>query len=191
MEKKFSKHATFVRLLSILVCIAQLAGCFTPRAVPEQRFQQASDLVDVGTRFLRERKFSDARKAFELASELAPVAAAVDGLGCVALLEGRYAQAEEYFTKAYEMDRSYDEALVNLGLAHELQGRPEEAQAIYMKYLDKNPSSAIARNNVAALEYDRGMRRMEAVEALEKAIALSNQAVIRDNLAILTGNVRK
>jgi hypothetical protein len=44
---------------------------------------------------------------------------------------------------------------------------------------------------VAALEYDRGMRRMEAVEALEKAIALSNQAVIRDNLAILTGNVRK
>jgi Flp pilus assembly protein TadD len=155
--------------------------------VPERRFQQARELVDVGTRFLREQRFDEARKAFELASELAPVAAALDGLGCAALLQGRYDSAEGYFRRAYEMDRSYDEALVNLGLVHELQGRPGEAKTIYMKYLDKNPSSATVRNNITALEYERGMRRMEAVEALEKAIVLSDQAVIRDNLTVLTG----
>ncbi|NDF15993.1 hypothetical protein EB061_11860, partial [bacterium] len=120
-------------------------------------------MVDVGTRFLRERNFSEARQAFELASELAPMAAAVDGLGCVALLEGRYEVAERYFWEAYEMDRTYEEALVNVGLVKELRGQREEARAIYLEYLSKNPLSAVARNNVAALEYDRGMGTMVTV----------------------------
>lgn len=185
MKKKSPKHATFWWPLSIVVCAAQLLGCFAPRAIPEDRFRRAVLLVDAGTRFLREGNLTEARKAFELASELAPIAAAVDGLGCVALLEGRYTSAEGYFREAYEMDISYDEALVNLGLLKELQGEHEEAKAIYIKYLEKEPSSAKARNNLAALEYDRGRGRMETIGAFEKAIVLSNQAVIRDNLNAL------
>jgi Flp pilus assembly protein TadD len=160
-------------------------GCFAPQAIPEDRFKRALLLVDVGTRLLREANVIEARKAFELASELAPVAAAFDGLGCVDLLEGRYVSAERYFREAYEMDRSYDEALMNLGLLKELQGEHAEAKAVYLKYLYKNPSSASVRNNLAALEYDRGRRRMDTVGALEKAIVLSNQAVILDNLTVL------
>jgi tetratricopeptide (TPR) repeat protein len=185
MRKKFCRHATFSRHISIVVCIAQLSACFAPQGVPEARFRRAHELVDVGTRFLRERNFSEARQAFELASELAPTAAAVDGLGCVALLEGSYEVAERYFWEAYEMDRSYDEALVNIGLVKELRGQQGEARAIYLKYLGKNPLSAVARNNVAALEYDTGMGTMWTVDALEKAIVLSDQVVIRDNLAVL------
>jgi tetratricopeptide (TPR) repeat protein len=113
------------------------------------------------------------------------MAAAVDGLGCVALLEGRYEVAERYFLEAYEMDRTYDEALVHVGLVKELRGQREEARAIYLKYLGNNPLSAIARNNLAALEYDRGMGTMVTIDALEKAIVLSDQVVIRDNLAVL------
>jgi tetratricopeptide (TPR) repeat protein len=103
----------------------------------------------------------------------------------VALLEGRYDSAEGYFRAAYEMDRSYDEALVNLGLLRELQGRSSEARAIYLKYLEKSPSSGNARNNLAALEYDGGRGTMETVASLEKAIVLSDQVVIRDNLVVL------
>jgi len=185
MKEKLLRHATFCRHLSIVVCLAHLLGCSASRGVPESQVRKAQALVDVGTGFLRERRVVEARKAFQLAAELAPLAAAVDGLGCVALLEGAYDSAEGYFVEAYEMDRTYDEALINLALLRELQGDVVRAQDIYLKYLNKNPSSAVARNNLAALEYDRGRRRMEAVEALEKAIVLSNQVVIRDNLIAL------
>lgn len=186
MKKKSPRPATFGRTFSILVCTAHLLGCFAPLAVPEGHFRKADALVDVGTRFLREGRLVDARKAFALASELAPVASAVDGLGCVALMEGRYDSAEGYFREAYEMDRSYDEALVNLGLLKELQGKPIEARAIYLRYLEKSPSSGSARNNLAALEYDGGRGTIETVESLEKSIVLSDQGVIRDNLVVLT-----
>lgn len=177
--------ATFIPRISILLSVMFVHGCVRGSPVPESRLRRASELVDVGTGFMREHDLVEARKAFELASELAPVAAAVDGLGCVALLEGRYAEAETLFTEAYEMDRTYDDALGNLGLLKEVQGEREEARAIYMRYLEKNPGSAGVRNNLAALEYDSGRRRMKTVEALEKAITLSDQVVIRDNLAVL------
>jgi tetratricopeptide (TPR) repeat protein len=187
MKKKWPSHATLLLSLSIVVCIAQLVGCVAHGSVAESNVKMAHELVDVGTRFLRERRLDDARKAFELASELAPVAAAFDGLGCVALLEGRYDSAEGYFTEAYEMDGTYDQALGNLGLLKEVQGDPAAAKAIYGEYLKRYPSSASVRNNVAALEYDGGRRTMETITALEKAIVLSDQVVIRDNLATLRG----
>ena len=185
MKKRSPRHATFWGCLTILMCIAHLSGCFAPGRVSEGALRKAHALVDVGTRLLRQRSLEEARKAFELASEIAPVAAAVDGLGCVALLEGRYDEAERYFVKAYEMDRSYDDALVNLGLLKELQGEPAEAKTIYLRYLESNPTSGVARNNLAALEYDQGRGRMDSVIALEKAVVLSNQGVTRDNLVAL------
>ena len=185
MRKKLCRNATFGRYLSIVLCIGQLAACLAPRGVSEARYQRADDLVNVGTRLLRERNFPQARQAFELASELAPIAAAVDGLGCVAVLEGRYEVAERYFWEAYEMDKSYDEALVHVGLVKELRGQRDEARGIYLKYLEENPMSAVARNNLAALEYERGMGTMVTVDALEKAKVLSYQAIILDNLALL------
>jgi len=187
MKKKCGRHATFSLLVAILIWVAMLGGCAPSPPIPEDRFKRAQELVELGTASLKGRDLRGARMAFELASELAPVAAAVDGQGCVALLEGRYAEAEGFFGKAYQMDRKYDEALVNLGLTRELQGRFEEARAIYNEYLENNPDSVKARNNLAALEYDHGRRTIVASEAFEKARALSDQAVIRDNLAVLRG----
>lgn len=186
VKRLFSKYATFSSLLSIGLGVAVLVGCAPRPRVPEDRFQRAQDLVDIGTEFLRRRELREARKSFELASDLAPVAAAVDGRGCVALLEGRYMDAEELFREAYNMDRDYDEALANLGLVKELQGEVDEARSMYLEFLDNHPDSARVRNNLAALEYDRGTGTMVTVEALEKAITLSDQAVIRDNLAVLS-----
>jgi tetratricopeptide (TPR) repeat protein len=186
LKKTIPKHATFPALLSIVVGWSALTGCARNAPVPEERFQRAQHLVDIGTEFLRRRELREARKAFELASDLAPVAAAVDGRGCVALMEGRYADAEDLFGDAYAMDRTYDRALANLALTRELQGEVEEARDMYLEYLEKHPDSALVRNNLAALEYDRGKGKMGTVEALEKAITLSDQAVIRDNLAVLS-----
>ncbi len=180
------RYATFSALLSIGVWVVALTGCIPRPRVPEDRFQRAQQLVDIGTEFLRRRELREARKSFELASDLAPVAAAVDGRGCIALLEGRYMEAEELFREAYAMDRDYDEALANLGLVKELQGEINEARDMYLEFLENHPDSARVRNNLAALEYDRGTGTIVTVEALEKAITLSDQAVIRDNLAMLS-----
>ncbi|NDD63618.1 MAG: hypothetical protein EBZ36_06525, partial [Acidobacteria bacterium] len=65
---------------------------------------------------MREGRLAEANRFYELAAELAPLASAVDGLGCVALLDERYEEAEGLFREAYGMDGEYDEALLNLGL---------------------------------------------------------------------------
>jgi tetratricopeptide (TPR) repeat protein len=83
------------------------------------------------------------------------------------------------------MDSSYDSALVNLGLARELEGNVEEARGIYMKILGKTPSSVQARNNLAALEYDKGAGTMDVLRELDKALMLSSHQVIRDNVKAL------
>jgi tetratricopeptide (TPR) repeat protein len=129
--------------------------------------------------------FAEASRFYEVAAELAPVAAAVDGLGCIALVEGRYDEAESFFREAYQMDGEYDEALLNLGLLRELQGRQEESRDIYLNYLEKYPDSVRARNDLFALEYDRGRGKMGILRELAKAQTLSDDPVVRANVAIL------
>lgn len=179
------KYATFSALLSITLLQGFLYGCAPRRTVPEKEYAQAVELVDHGIVLLRERKLEEARKSFELAGDLAPLAAAMDGLGCVELVSGNFALAASLFEEAYQMDRSYDSALVNLGLARELEGKVDEARVIYMKMLDNYPSSVEGRNNLAALEYDRGAGRMGVLRELDKALMLSNHEIIRDNVKAL------
>lgn len=170
-------------LFTVLIVVAQvsLVGCFTRELVPEQRYQRALALVDEGTTLLRKKKLTEAAVLFSMAAELAPLAAAVDGQGCVALLEGDLVRAEELFEKAYEMDETYDEALGNLAVLRDIQGNSHEALRLYTRFLEAHPDSGIARNNKAALEYDLGARRMLVVQELQKAGRLSEHGIIKDN----------
>ena len=179
------KYATFCALVSITLLQAFLYGCAPRRAVPEEEYKRAVALVDQGVVFLRQKKLEEARKSFELAGDLAPLPAARDGLGCVELASGNFTRAASLFEEAYHMDSSYDSALVNLGLARELEGNVEEARGIYMKILGKTPSSVQARNNLAALEYDNGAGTMDVLRELDKALMLSSHQVIRDNVKAL------
>lgn len=179
------KYATFSALISITLLLGFLCGCSPQRAVPERDYTRALELVDHGIVLLRENKLDEARRSFELAGDLAPLAAAMDGLGCVELVSRNFAEAASLFEKAYEMDGSYDTAAVNQGLALELDGKIDEARGIYMKMLDKNPLLVEARNNLAALEYDRGAGTIEVLRELDKALILSNHEVIRDNVKSL------
>lgn len=184
-KKNVQKSATFIARLSNIAALVVTAGCSLATAIPEARFTAADELVDVGTAFLRQRRLEEAERAFELASELAPSAAAVDGRGCVALIRGDYPQAERFFEQAYWMDAGYDEALINLGLVLELQGDAAGARLNYLKYLEKHPESPAARNNLAALEYDAGRDTIGTARELAKARVLSDHRIINDNLATL------
>lgn len=171
---------------ALLLVILVLQGCIgcTGLVSPEQ-YKRASALVDRGTSLLREQRFPEALAAFSAASELAPLSAAVDGQGCVALLEGDFDRAEELFNKSLTIDDSYPEALGHLALLRDLEGRHQEALDLYNQYLNKYPDSGVVRNNRAALEYGRGGRTMGTAQEFEKAALFSDHGVIQDNLAVV------
>lgn len=173
-------------MLLTLCVVTLLGGCSWRPSIPPERYEMAGKLIDEGTQYLRERKFKEANTAFSIASELAPVAAAVDGKGCAALLQGQYTEAERFFTQAYDMDNTYDQALANLALLHDLMGKKDQALGLYNKYISLFPDSAIARNNRAVLEYDRGERKILILEELNKAARLADLGVIRENVATLS-----
>ncbi len=169
------------RGIVILGLAVMFSGCAFNQ-VREDRYQQAVKLVDEGAKQLREGKLNEASNAFSVAAELAPLAAAVDGQGCVALLQGDFAKAEEFFNRAYEMDGSYDEALGNLALLMDITGRHEKAKVLYDQVIEKLPEHVGLRNNRAALEYDQGARKMVVIQELEKAALIGNSPVIKANL---------
>jgi tetratricopeptide (TPR) repeat protein len=171
--------------VALVTCSQALAGCFMYQTVPEERLKQALQLVDQGTIHLRQGKVRDAQVAFSMAEELAPIAAAVDGQGCVALLSGEFDRAERLFKRAYDMDSTYDHALANLALLKDISGQHDEAKRLYDEAIEALPESVAARNNRAALEYDRGARKMEVVEELQKAGLIADHPVVRENLSRL------
>jgi Flp pilus assembly protein TadD len=167
------------------MCFQVLSGCSLQPRVSDERYYQALQLVDRGTNKIREGKLQEANTAFSMAEELAPLAAAVDGQGCVALLSGDFDRAERFFKRAYDMDGTYDQALANLALLNDIQGQRDEAKRLYDKAIESLPESVAARNNRAALEYDRGERKMEVVHELEKAGLIADHHVVRENLGRL------
>lgn len=177
-----------VRLLLhvvLIMCGQAIGGCFMSGTVSDERYKQALQLVDQGTSKIREGKLREAQVAFSMAEDLAPIAAAVDGQGCVALLSGELDRAEGLFKRAYDMDGSYDQALANLALLNDIRGNHEEAKKLYDKAVESIPESVSARNNRAALEYDRSGRKMEVVQELEKAGLIADHHVVRENLTRL------
>ncbi len=177
------------RLLSLLCCvvtlITSLSGCSAARGVSQRRYQQALSLVDQGTTLLRQQRFDEAAAAFAAAVDVAPLAAAVDGLGCAMLYQGDLLRAEQLFREAYSMDHTYHDALANIGLVLDLQGKKQAAVDTYRSYLAIVPEAAHARNNLFVLEYEAQPDRMGGVIELRKAAMFSEHGVIVDNLRVI------
>ena len=169
-------------LIALTLCLQLITGCFRADPVPMARYQEAQRLVDLGTSQIREGKFEQAGVSFSTAYELAGLASAVDGQGCVALIQGEFEEAERFFRRAYEMDRTYNQALANLALLQDIIGNRELAKKLYGEALDVLPDSASLRNNRAALEYDLGHPKMEVIHELEKAKLIAEHPVVRGNL---------
>jgi Flp pilus assembly protein TadD len=167
------------------MCFQLFTGCALSSSVPEGKYRQALELVDQGTANIRQGKLKEANLAFSIAEELAPIAAAVDGQGCVALLLGQFEQAEAMFRRAYNMDQTYEHALANLALLQDIRGSDAEAKRLYDRAIKNLPELVTARNNRAALEYDRSGRKIEAVQELEKADLIAKHPIVTENLARL------
>lgn len=174
-----------LRTSLLVLFITVLGGCFGSKA-PQYRIDRAYQLVDVGAKALRMGQLEDADAAFSMAVDLADIPAAVDGLGCVALLNGDWQRAEDFFKKAYDLDSEYTKALGNLGLLRDLQGRTEEAKRLYTTVLTYEPDNGEVRNNLAVLEYELKGSTLDALQQMKKAALSRHDAVIRSNIGLLS-----
>ena len=180
MAKWAQRAGVWLLVIGLAGCIGSSGGPIAP-----QRYERALQLVDEGTARLREGRFSEADAAFSAASELAPLPAALDGLGCVALLKGEFGRAERFFSAALELDASYVEASANLALLMDLSGHQERALVLYNQYLSQVPEGGVVRNNRAVLEYERGGGTIPAAREVAKAALFSTHAVVTSNQEIL------
>jgi tetratricopeptide (TPR) repeat protein len=180
--EEMMKHGAvkWVALVAVVV-----SGCFSS-GVSSDRWEQATDLVQDGTVALEQGRFDEAEVAYSMAWDLAKLASAVDGKGCVALVRGDLVGAERYFKQALEIDAEYSHALGNLALVRDLQGRVKEAKDLYKQALSEEPENVDVRNNLAVLEYEQQGSTLGALRELRKAGLLKNEGVIKDNIALLS-----
>jgi Flp pilus assembly protein TadD len=134
---------------------------------------------------MREGRFAEADASFSLAYEVAPLAAALDGQGCVALFRGEWGRAERFFHEAYMMDDGYDEAAANLALLLDARGEPGRARELYRWYLERHPEDAAVRNNMAVLEFDQGSDKELILQELMRAAAVSRHGAVAENITRL------
>ncbi|RMG40802.1 MAG: tetratricopeptide repeat protein [Candidatus Dadabacteria bacterium] len=143
--------------------------------------QKAQALVDKGTLALRAGELEKAAAAYSVATEVAPIAAAYDGLGCVAFMDGRYRQAESFYKKALELDENYYDVLGNLALLYHQQGKDKLARRYYLEALKKQPDNYRVRNNYAVFLYEK-IGPYNAEIELKKALSLVEHPVIVNNI---------
>lgn len=176
------RKGTLRALLVLSLAGAASSGCVFPAEIDRAREQQSMNLIDRGVMYIRQGQLDQAQASFLVANELAPAAAALDGLGCVAFLKGDIVLAEQYFRRAYQMDQTYYEALANLALLKESQGLYSEARRAYQSAIRHNPADFRARNNLAGLLYELQDDKQAVRAELLKADALSEHPLVVSNL---------
>lgn len=92
-------------------------------------------------------------------------------LGKVHLADGRLDLADGAFQEAVRRNPDDLDALVNLGVLRERQGRGAEALGYFLDALRVRPDSALVHNDLGVWHHARG-RSGEALAALRKAVAL-------------------
>ncbi|NMC62800.1 MAG: tetratricopeptide repeat protein [SAR324 cluster bacterium] len=170
-----------------LILIIFLSACSVIETPDPFQIQQAELHVDRGSIYLELNDLQRAEAEFGLALEIAPLAAAMDGLGCVTMMKGDFKEAEKLFQKAHEMDISYHHSLANLALLYEIQGDKRKAQEFYEEEIGLELMDYRARNNYAALRYDLFEDLDEAQGLMLQAQAINTHPLIQDNLSVLEG----
>lgn len=169
----------------ILLIGAALTSCAVPVSIDSHARQLALQLVDEGIIHLRSGDLAGAGSSFEVSLEIQPTPEAIDGLGCTALLAGKYEEAEVLFIKALQFDEGYSHALGNLALLYDLMGRKELALNIYERALKESPQDFRVRNNFAGVLNDKeaGKNNQKVVTGeLRKASVLATHPVIMSNM---------
>lgn len=154
-QKRRLRITRFLHYKVILLALAitagdPLGGCTQRKPVSPQEISRVLELVDRGTAFLRKGDLDHAEAAYRIALETVPHAAAIDGVGCIALSRGDTDRAEAFFKQALLIDPNYSRAEAHLGFLRDLSGYRDEALLLYRRALTADPQDAFTRNNLVA-----------------------------------------
>ena len=184
------------KVLLLLVVLRSLTACVPPAprlpTVDEQ--SRSARLIDQGVLLLRQGRAEEARASFEVAFDLTGDIAALDGLGCAALLEGDSEGALRYFGQVVDQAPDYAPVYANLAFLYEAAGRVEEAKILYDRALALDPGNFRVRNNHAALLYDQhgrasgGALGAEARSELLRALSIARHPKVYANLETVSAN---
>jgi tetratricopeptide (TPR) repeat protein len=163
-----------------------MLGCSLQRHSWKDR-KQAEALVERGIVLMRGGEFEKAYAAYELAYDTFPLANALDGKGCIALLKGNFDEAEKYFSLAADQNPHYTVWKANLALLRELQNRPESALDLYRSYLKKKSFDPKRRSNYSAFLYDKGASlgvTEDVLIELRKSVVVGGGAIAVHNVVV-------
>ncbi len=132
----------------------------------------------LGIFFIRNTNFPEARRALELAAELAPEGLTwpLENLAVVQILEGDFEEAIQSFERI-EGPSDDPNLIANIGTAYFFVDRLEEAEKYYLEAVDLRPRSAIEHGNLADL-YTRMGRVEEARSSYLQALRLVEEALV-------------
>lgn len=182
MNKHKRLYQSLLRSLLALITLCMTIACAPAGTLmTHARYQKAMELIDQGTMQLRVGKIAEAEGSFSTAVSLGRIAAAVDGLGCVAFKRGEFRLAEKYFIEALDMDKQYSRALGNLALLYQINGLSDEALKFYRTALMEEPENYQARNNLAVHLFLNTDKKESKIE-LFKALSLAKHPIIAANL---------
>ncbi len=101
----------------------------------------------LGLVYVKLNDFENAKKTYQIVTELNPTSAdAFFNLGYVHAVTKNYSKAEEMYKRVVELAPSYlDEALYNLALVQDKEGKREQCIANLQKALSVNPENQVAK----------------------------------------------
>lgn len=142
--------------LSVLVLLLSVAyiGCVVPKAPSLDSLVEGRKLIDKGTILMRKGDLDRAEATFGVAYESSRLPAALDGIGCVAVLKHDFPTAERIFLRVLREHPEYPTVRGNLALLYRLWDRSEESREQYRIAIGADPRNFRIRNNYAALLSD-------------------------------------
>jgi tetratricopeptide (TPR) repeat protein len=162
-----------------------LVSCSAGTEISPKKSDNPSLFITKGVLYLREYDSGDtdalrrAAAAFEIASQINPDLPEVyDGLGCVALREGRVEASKDFFNRATLVDPAYARAWVHKAYVAELQGEHDRAEEFLRTALRINAFEVHALTNLAGVLIDRAPHtesgRKEIQSLIHRAHELSS-----------------
>jgi Flp pilus assembly protein TadD len=130
-----------------------------------------------GAKALEDDQLDIASASFRISQQLAPSAEALDGLGCVALLEGDLDRAEALFFEAIDIDGRYYNVYSNLALLELARGAIPVAKYYFRKSLANDKLNFRSRSNFAILRKILG--EPGSLELAEEGLALGGNEKTR------------
>lgn len=169
---------------SILIIFS---ACFSNQKPQAVNKQNPSEYVTKGVIYLREydrgnkEALKKAAAAFEIASQInQDLPEVLDGLGCVALREGKIDSSEGFFNRVTLLYPNYSRAWVNKAHIAELRGDLDNAELYLREALRINDFDVHALNNLSVILIRKSREKLKESESLETQEDIKD---IEENLA--------